>query len=228
MRNLVSWVIERCRKSDMLFRPLRDRPLAIKSALAALLLFLLVPTHPLRGENGHWLERVDRVEGRKLNTIIGIYSVLKSQRKDLNEDTAWAIARAIHQESERHSFDPMLILAVITVESRFQNAAVSAIGARGLMQIRPAVAQALAEETNLGGWEGIESLADPVTNIKIGALYLSQLKKRFKNLKLALAAYNWGPTKIHSRLKAKKPISWRYTTKVLSVYDRYRRQYEAS
>lgn len=228
MQDHIWLALRRCHQSIVLFRPLGDGPLSPKRVLLCLLLFLLIPTHPLQGKAAHWLELIDRVEGGKINRIIGIYSVLKSHGTAFSEETAWAVAETIHQEGERYSLDPMLILAVIKVESCFQHAAVSAKGARGLMQIRPLVAQALAEEIAFGDWDGAESLDDPHVNIRIGVLYLSRLKERFKDLKVALAAYNWGPTKIQSRLKARKAIPWRYPTKVLSVYNRYRTQYEAA
>lgn len=180
MQNFIFPIIRTCHKSIAFFRLLRSRPLAAKCVLLSLLTFLLMPTHPLRGKDGHWLELIDRVEGREVNRKIGIYSVLKLYGKHLNEDLAWAITEIVHEESKKHSLDPMLILAVITVESQFQHAAVSTKGARGLMQIRPLVADVLAKEIELARWDGIESLNDPALNIRIGAFYLSQLQNRFK------------------------------------------------
>lgn len=222
MQSFILPVIATCHKSITSFWLLGNRSSAAKCALLSLLTFLLMPTHPFRGKDGHWLELVDRVEGREINRKMGIYSVLKLHGENIKEDSVWAITESIHEESEKYSLDPMLILAVITVESRFQHTAVSAKGARGLMQIRPLVAAALAKEIELARWDGIESLNDPVLNIRIGAFYLSRLQQRFKDLKLALAAYNWGPTEIQRRLKTGEPVPSRYVTRVLAVYERYR------
>ncbi|MGH2568338.1 MAG: transglycosylase SLT domain-containing protein [Bacteroidota bacterium] len=92
------------------------------------------------------------------------------------------------------------------------------------MQIRPFVAEALANRAGIHGWDGKESLDDPVTNIKIGVLYLRELKSRFQDLRLALAAYNRGPSEIANRLRAKAAIPQRYTNKVMTLYHVYREQ----
>jgi soluble lytic murein transglycosylase-like protein len=77
-----------------------------------------------------------------------------------------------------------LLAAVAWEESRMDPHAVSGVGARGLLQIMPGTAKALAvTETS------------PTANILAGARYLQQLLKRFDgNLELALSAYNAGPT----------------------------------
>ncbi|MGH7773032.1 MAG: lytic transglycosylase domain-containing protein [Candidatus Binatia bacterium] len=143
---------------------------------------------------------------------------------DLSEGLAWGIAETISGESEKHSLDPMLVLALINVESRFHQTAVSTEGARGLMQIRPLVANALAEEVELEGWEGEKSLDDPITNIKLGVFYLGYLKKSFRDLKLTLAAYNSGPTEINRRLEEEEELPIEFAMKVLSTYHLYRKQ----
>ena len=83
-----------------------------------------------------------------------------------------------------------LILAVIKVESGFDSQAVSRKGAMGLMQLMPGTASDL----------GLTNPFDPVQNILGGAKYLSDCIKTFKDLGLALAAYNAGPGKV-ARLK---------------------------
>ena len=79
-----------------------------------------------------------------------------------------------------------LILAVIKVESGFDSRAVSRKGAMGLMQLMPDTASDL----------GVTDPFDPVQNIFGGAKYLSDCMETFKNLGLALAAYNAGPGKV--------------------------------
>jgi soluble lytic murein transglycosylase len=154
--------------------------------------------------------------------IYKIYSVLRSHNKDLDKSATWIIAKTIQEESKKYSLDPMLVLAVIKVESSFRHLAVSPVGARGLMQIRPFVANALASEVDLKTWNGIASLDDPVLNIKIGVFYLNRLKKRFRDMKLALTAYNWGPTRIGYKLAGKRSVPTKYAIKVLSAYRLYR------
>ncbi|MFQ5851188.1 MAG: lytic transglycosylase domain-containing protein [Candidatus Binatia bacterium] len=190
-------------------------------ALTLLVLVVLNPMDPMNGEIGHLIEQTEWTGGIQIEETVKIYSVLKSHRNDLDESSAWTIAKTTLEESKKHSLDPMLVLAIIKVESRFQHLAVSPVGARGLMQIRPFVASALVPEVDLETWHGIESLDDPVLNIKIGVFYLSRLKKRFRDMKLTLTAYNWGPTKIRNRLAEKGVIPLGYAMKVLSTYRFY-------
>jgi soluble lytic murein transglycosylase len=160
----------------------------------------------------------------KREKILKIYSILKTYRSELDETSTWAIAETIMGESERYSLDPILVLASIKVESNFHPEALSSEGARGLMQIRPFVAQTLAEKVELDQWEGERSLDDPILNIKLGVFYINYLKKRFRDLEVALSAYNRGPTAIQSRLEYEEPIPLGYATKVLSAYEIYRNE----
>jgi soluble lytic murein transglycosylase len=192
-------------------------------ALSLFFLFVLNPTDPMHGEMDNLTEESKRADADNFNEISRIYSVLRTHKKDLDHIAAWTIAKTILEESKKYSLDPMLVLAVIKVESSFQHLAVSPVGARGLMQIRPFVANAIAPEVDIKPWYGIDSLDDPVLNIKIGVFYLSRLKKRFRDMKLALTAYNWGPTKIGYRLKSRGQVPLEYARKVLSAYHFYSR-----
>jgi len=157
--------------------------------------------------------------------VLKVYSVIKLNRADLGEKHAWKIAKTIARESRNNSLDPMLIVAVIDVESRFRLDAVSEDGARGLMQVRPEAALELAQN---GGSVitpaqtlNPDSLHDPTTNIKIGVSYLNYLQKKFRDLNLALTAYNWGPTKTQKSLDEQAEVPQDYAMKVLSTYHAY-------
>lgn len=95
----------------------------------------------------------------------------------------------VEQAAARRDMDPDLLNGVIWVESRFQPRAQSSGGARGLMQLMPATANAMARE--LG--RPIARVYDPEFNIEAGSLYLLQLLDRYDGDEtLALAAYNAG------------------------------------
>ena len=205
------------------FQMVRHITFSSNLAIFALFSFLLVPSHPFSGEEGHWIEQVDKSSSKETHELLHIYSVLKSQRPDLKDAWTWNISNTILEESRRRSLDPLLVLAIINVESSFRNAAVSSEGARGLMQIHPVFADALAEEANLQTWEGEKSLDDPILNIKLGVFYLHSLKKNFRDLKLALTAYNWGPTEVRNRLEEDEGLPLDYAMKVLSTYHSYRK-----
>ena len=125
------------------------------------------------------------------------------------------IARTILLECERTGVDPNVVLALIAVESSGNPAAVSHVDARGLMQLRPATAQAEAERLGLL-WKGSGSLFDPVLNVRLGISYLSRLVERFGDLETALVAYNWGPTRIARSVRKGRSLPVRYRHRVMS------------
>jgi soluble lytic murein transglycosylase len=88
------------------------------------------------------------------------------------------------------------ILAVMRQESLFRKDAVSRADARGLMQMLPGTATAVARRWNTAP-PSSDALFDPAVAIKLGAIYLRELLDRHKGqLDLALAAYNAGPNAV--------------------------------
>jgi soluble lytic murein transglycosylase-like protein len=161
---------------------------------------------------------IEKPEARQAREVKKVYSVLKAHDLDvMSEASRWNVAQSVIEESAKHSLDPMLILAVMKVESRFDHKAVSPRGALGLMQIRSVVVNELAGEGEIPNSKGEQNLTDPRLNIKIGVAYLSYLKKMFRDLRLALAAYNSGPTRVRSKLVAKKQIPLGYANKVVAT-----------
>jgi soluble lytic murein transglycosylase-like protein len=182
--------------------------LAVSSLLLSSMLF---PTRPLAES-----------QARRLHETAEIYSTLRSANRDLNHVSATAVAETIWQESKKHALDPMLVLAIIKVESEFRPTAVSPYGARGLMQLLPAVAHSLVDDADVDEWNGAKSLHDPVTNIKLGAFYLGRLQERFGDLTVALTAYNHGPTWVQRQIENKIALPETYAKKVLSASRGYR------
>jgi len=178
-----------------------------------LLLFLLIPSRPLAES-----------KARRLHETSQIYATLRFSNQEMSHASARAVAETIWKESKKHALDPMLILAIIKVESEFRPAAISSDGARGLMQLLPAVAHSLVEGADLEAWDGEKSLHDPVTNIKLGAFYLGQLRERFGNLTVALTAYNYGPTWVQKQIENKIALPGEYAKKVLAASRNYRQQ----
>jgi soluble lytic murein transglycosylase-like protein len=91
--------------------------------------------------------------------------------------------------------DPDLVAAVALQESAFNPLAVSAAGARGLLQVMPAVGAELAKSAGLARFDPSD-LFDPATNLKLGCAHLSEFRRRFRSVPQALAAYNGGPTRV--------------------------------
>lgn len=92
------------------------------------------------------------------------------------------VAAAIQEAAVRHSVPTPVADAVAWQESRYNQAAVSPKGARGVMQLMPATATTL----------GVDA-SDLRANIDGGVAYLAQQMRRYGDLRLALAAYNAGP-----------------------------------
>jgi soluble lytic murein transglycosylase-like protein len=131
------------------------------------------------------------------------------------------LAYTIVRESDRHRLDPQLVLAMMEVESNFDNFAVSSAGALGLMQVMPATGAELAERMGVP-WRGPQTLFDPIANVRFGVAYLRELSDRYGYLFAALAAYNWGPGHIDRRLAVGTPLPVRYPLLVLRTYDQAR------
>src|SRR5215470_1220066 len=86
----------------------------------------------------------------------------------------------IERYSATYGVDPILVRAVIQVESDFNPRCVSYKGARGLMQLMPETARTY----------GVRAVFDPEDNIKAGVHYLADLLIRYSSdLQRALAAY---------------------------------------
>ncbi len=93
-------------------------------------------------------------------------------------------AEIIASMSEAHGVNPLLVRALIEVESRFRPTARSRKGAMGLMQLMPST----AKEYN------VRNPFEPKANIEAGIKHLKTLLDRFgSSVELALAAYNAGP-----------------------------------
>jgi hypothetical protein len=85
--------------------------------------------------------------------------------------------------SQAHGVDPMLIRALIQVESGYRPKARSPKGAMGLMQLMPSTAREYK----------VRNPFEPKANIEAGIKHLKSLIDTFGGVELGLAAYNAGP-----------------------------------
>lgn len=116
------------------------------------------------------------------------------------EDERLKILRLVHQEATKFELNPMMVLALIQVESDFDHYAISSAGARGLMQVMP------FWKLELGKPE--DSLFDIQTNLRYGCAILSlYLDKENQDSTLALARYNgsrgqsWYPMRVYKKMR---------------------------
>jgi hypothetical protein len=98
-----------------------------------------------------------------------------------------ALDALIEEAATAHGISAHLVRAVVQAESGYDPAAVSPVGAQGLMQLMP----------NTATFLGVSDSMDPRQNVFGGTKYLSQLLDRFDgDVALALAGYNAGPTRV--------------------------------
>ena len=91
---------------------------------------------------------------------------------------------AAYRAGEQYSLDPLLILAVMAVESRYNPVAESLVGAKGLMQVIPKYH--LDKLVDRGGED---ALLEPEVNIQVGAQILREYQRRFRDTETALQMY---------------------------------------
>lgn len=86
----------------------------------------------------------------------------------------------------KYDISPTLLEAVVWQESRWNERAVSPVGARGLAQLMPGTARQMGVDPG-----------DPMANLEGGARYLRmQLDAFGGDIEKALAAYNAGPMRV--------------------------------
>ena len=93
--------------------------------------------------------------------------------------------------------EPALALGLIRQESNFNTEAMSPVGARGLMQLMPATAQAVAHRLGDGTLNITALSTDPAYNMRLGTAYLGGLLDQFGgSMPFAVASYNAGPGRV--------------------------------
>jgi soluble lytic murein transglycosylase-like protein len=107
-----------------------------------------------------------------------------SKRYRVAQEAVGGFVAAAYRVGKDTSVDPLLILAVICIESRFNPVAESTFGAKGLMQIIPKF-----HKEKLIEHGGDEALLDPEVNILVGAQVLREYIRRFGGTENALQAY---------------------------------------
>lgn len=98
----------------------------------------------------------------------------------------------IQEFATKAGFAPNFLQGLMREESALDPNARSPVGARGLTQLMPATARAVAKSIGLKRFN-VERLWEPATNIQIGSVYLGRMLHTFGHPGLAAAAYNAGP-----------------------------------
>lgn len=126
------------------------------------------------------------------------------------------LLQSIEDAARRSYLDPKLVEAVIAIESNFNSKATSHKGAMGLMQVMPKTADSCE----------VHEPYHAVNNLMGACECLRKLINRYRgNLKLALAAYNAGPSNVDKHRGIPPfPETRAYVTKILSKYSELKKK----
>ena len=147
-----------------------------------------------------------RLEEQRATSIYKAYRRIANKQLLFQEESStwlsaypFAYLLASVQASSKRDLDPLLLLALVRQESRFQKSVVSRSGATGLSQLMPATAREIASSLGLSFQK--EKLKEPEYNLELGAFYLRQMLNSFQRLEFAIASYNAGPGNVSRWLK---------------------------
>jgi soluble lytic murein transglycosylase len=190
--------------------PRRTKIIVVGLVLTIISIFLLTKNAAILKE---------KKEERRERLIVSL-AAEKIEKEAANTDrqTLEEVVTAIYRASKRKGIDYRIVLALAKVESNFRNDAISPKGARGLLQIKPSVAESIAKDLGIR-LNSKKSLHEFEKNVLIGTHILSSLIEEFYDIHRALSAYNMG----HKKLLEQSNSDFRttFSKAVLREYKRY-------
>ena len=109
-------------------------------------------------------------------------SVYLTQKFGLAKEKAEKISDAVQSAASKYSLPPALLLAIISIESRFKEKAKGANGATGLMQVVPGAHRGLLRN--------VKDLTEPTANIEVGsAILYGYMRSANGDMNAALKSY---------------------------------------
>jgi soluble lytic murein transglycosylase-like protein len=156
---------------------------------------------PIRYDGESLIDRADDADAVKHRALVNYLS----RRYRVASSATEQLVDAAYDAGQQVGLDPLLILAVMAIESRFNPIAESDMGAKGLMQVIPKHHQ---DKLIDHGGEG--AVLDPTTNILLGARILKEYIRRTGSLEAGLQFYNG----------ALADISSQYAQKVMAEMER--------
>jgi soluble lytic murein transglycosylase len=210
---------------------IRKAGLTISKSVTFILIFIwLIQTAGLvyllyeRGEKDKLLHQQEQ-KIKELEEKLKILKIIEDFQVGFKKDEIQELTQVIYTESKKYSYDPLLILALIMTESSFRKGEESMLGAQGLMQVKPSVAQDLAKRRGLE-WKGELSLFEETFNIQLGALHLFELILKFRDVKKALIAYNVGEDALRLKMKSGEKLPTFFLARVLKKYKELKSKYD--
>jgi hypothetical protein len=146
----------------------------------------------------------------------------------VSQTDAYRYAQYALEASEKFpSVDPLLLLAIGTVESGYDPQATSPADARGLYQIWPSTGRLLMRSLGWSYEDG--ALYDPEKNTHMAALYLDILFSAYSDPQLVLAEYNGGPLNagyFRAHVGALAEETKNYVPRVIQLHVKLREQFD--
>jgi soluble lytic murein transglycosylase-like protein len=139
-------------------------------------------------------EIAEALQEREQRALAGFIA----RRWRIADTAATSFVAIAYRAGKRFSVDPVLILSVMAIESRYNPVAESVAGAKGLMQIIPKY-----HLDKLLDHGGEEALLDPEVNIHVGAQILREYYRRLGDQEAALQKYAGAFDEPTSRYAAK-------------------------
>jgi hypothetical protein len=167
-------------------------------------------------------------ESKRRYMLLGIRDHILKVNPRVSLGQAYDYARLALEASEKYpSVDPLLLVALGTVESGYDPQAKSRADARGLYQIWPSTGRLLLRSL---GWTYDEAaLYDPEKNTQAAALYLDILFTTYSDPQLVLAEYNGGPLNAgyyRAGARSLADETRNYVPRVLQLHARLRDQFD--
>ena len=137
---------------------------------------------------------------------------LHKKTNSLEEYNLIVIKEAVKRICYEHEMNHKLIESMVEVESNFNPYAISYKGAKGLMQLMPQTAKAY----------DVKNIFNIYENLEAGIKYFKYLFGKYnQNVRLALAAYNAGPTAVN-RYNSIPPYreTQNYVKKILRLFKK--------
>jgi soluble lytic murein transglycosylase-like protein len=171
------------------------KPLTDMRRILLLPLLSLALTQGAGAQEAAQAAPADEQTGHQISRVI-------SQKFGVAREKAEQISAAVMSSASKYSLPPALLLAIISIESRFKERAKGANGATGLMQVVPAAHKQLVRNVDL---------TDPEANIETGSAILhGYLKSAQGDVDVALKNYGGSSAyaeKVSLRAKSFEPIA---------------------
>jgi len=167
-------------------------------------------------------------DSKRRQLLLGMRDHIMRVNPRVGLSDAYRYAQLALEASDKYpAVDPLLLLAIGTVESRYDPQARSKADARGLYQIWPSTGRLLLRGLN---WEYDETaLYDPAKNTQAAALYLDILFSAYSDPQLVLAEYNGGPLNagyFRAGVRQLSPETRDYVPQVLGLYERLKHKFD--